>query len=175
MWVGYHERNVGDCQRSVKKFDNVCLSQQNIVTLSLEDQYDTTFSYGGVWYFSDYSEGLFLISHIYDGADNKKAIERLSKHIKPGGKLLLGIQGPHYDYRKSVSNGMIYSKNIVPTSYGFRKYYYLMSEDRTVMTQTILYRTYTFDEAISLLADHGLVYNPEKRTESEFFVEFEKI
>lgn len=71
-------------EKRLQYFDNVCLFNQNVVTLSLKDQYDLAFSYGGVWYFVFDDGEVFLVSHIPSDTDNKKGIERLSKHIKSG-------------------------------------------------------------------------------------------
>jgi SAM-dependent methyltransferase len=159
----------------LKDFDNVCLFQQNIVTLSLMDKYDMAFSYGGVWYFFVDDNELFLVSHLSNHTDNQKGLEQLSKHINSRGKLLLGIQGPHYDYEKTISNGMLYSQKITSTDYGFIKDYYLSNNDKIVMSQTINYRVYSFDDAVKLLADYGFEYQPVREIKDNLFIEFKKL
>jgi hypothetical protein len=74
--------------------------------------------------------------------------------------LLLGVQGPHHDYASAISNGMMYSQKIEPCDHGFIKHYYLADGDKTLMAQTIHYRTYGFAEALALLKSFGFTYQP---------------
>ena len=76
--------------------------------------------------------------------------------------LLLGIQGPHFDYEKEISNGMIYAQKIEPHDHGFVKHYYLMDGGRRVMEQTIDYRTYTWRETLDMLGKLGFSPVPRK-------------
>ncbi|MEM9926615.1 MAG: class I SAM-dependent methyltransferase [Cyanobacteria bacterium P01_D01_bin.50] len=158
---------------NLKYFDNIFLLNQNVVTLSLEDKYDLAFSYGGPWYFVRDNQEFYLISHICNNADNEKGIEQLSNHIYSGGRLLLGIQGPHYDYDKEIVNGMTYAQKIRPTANGFIKDYYLLDKDKIVMSQTLNYRIYDFDDVIKMLANYGLEYQPGQ-TKEKYFIEFKK-
>lgn len=160
-------------RENLKYFDNISLSNQNVVTLSLEQKYDLAFSYGGPWYFVRDKEEFYLISHICDNDENQKGIEQVSNHITSGGKLLLGIQGPHYDYDKEIVNGMTYAQKIRPTANGFVKDYYLLDKDKIVMSQTLHYRIYGFDDVVRILADYGLEYQPGHSKE-KYFVEFKK-
>lgn len=162
-------------QKRLESFPNIKLSQQNITELDLEQQYRLAFSYGGVWYFViDGDKEPLLVSHIYDEQLNHLGLENLSKFIQIGGKLLLGIQGPHHDYEKPITNGMIYSQKIEPLELGFTKHYYLDDKDDRVMAQTIHYRTYSFADAKQLLANYGFVY--ESRTKAHcHFLEFKRV
>jgi SAM-dependent methyltransferase len=162
-------------QKRLESFPNIKLSQQNITELDLEQQYRLAFSYGGVWYFViDGDKEPLLVSHIYDEQLNHLGLENLSKFIQIGGKLLLGIQGPHHDYEKPITNGMIYSQKIEPLELGFTKHYYLDDKDARVMAQTIHYRTYSFADAKQLLANYGFVY--ESRTKAHcHFLEFKRV
>ena len=160
-------------RENLKYFDNISLSNQNVVTLSLEQKYDLAFSYGGPWYFVRDKEEFYLISHICDNDENQKGIEQVSNHITSGGQLLLGIQGPHYDYDKEIVNGMTYAQKIRPTANGFVKDYYLLDKDKIVMSQTLHYRIYGFDDVVRILADYGLEYQPGHSKE-KYFVEFKK-
>lgn len=156
-------------------FPNIKLSQQNITQLSLEHQYDLAFSYGGVWYFViDGDKEPFLVSHIYDEQANHHGLESLSKFVGPGGKLLLGIQGPHHDYEKTISNGMVYSQKIEPLELGFTKHYYLEEKGVNVMAQTIHYRTYHFDDAKNLLSSYGFEY-VDQIDKPRHFLEFRRV
>jgi hypothetical protein len=51
-----------------------------------------------------------LVSHIVDEGGNHQGLICVSEHISPGGMVLLGIQGPHHDYRTAISGGMTYSQ-----------------------------------------------------------------
>ena len=156
-------------------FHNIRLSRQNITELSLDEQYRLAFSYGGVWYFViDGDKEPFLVSHIVDEAANQRGLECLSRAVAPGGTLLLGIQGPHHDYERPISNGMIYSQKIQPLDSGFTKHYYLDDEDKRVMEQTIHYRTFDFEQAKSLLRSSGFEYLGRAENH-RCFLEFRRI
>ena len=101
-------------------------------------------------------------------------VQNLSKFVQIGGKLLLGIQGPHHDYEKPITNGMIYSQKIEPLELGFTKHYYLDDKDDRVMAQTIHYRTYSFADAKQLLANYGFVYESRAKTHCHF-LEFKRV
>jgi SAM-dependent methyltransferase len=144
----------------LQKFPNISLSLQNITQFDLKKTYDLAFSYGGVWYFViDGENEPFLVSHLSDEEDNHRGLSRLASHVNTDGRLLLGIQGPHHDYEKPVSNGMIYSQKIEPSQHGFTKHYYLADDAEVVMSQTINYRTYTWSQALELLASYGFHHN----------------
>jgi SAM-dependent methyltransferase len=140
-------------------YPNIELSQQNVVDFDLKEQFDVAFSYGGVWYFViDGDKEPFMVSHIADHDLNVQGLQHLSLHLKSGSQLLLGIQGPHFNYEKTISNGMTYAQEIIPTDIGFIKHYFLLDKAQEVMAQTVNYRTYTFDQAKELLGVHGIEY-----------------
>ncbi len=156
MGVDLTEAMLSIASDRLQKFPNISLSLQNITQFDLKKTYDLAFSYGGVWYFViDGDNEPFLVSHLSDEEDNHRGLSRLTSHVNTDGKLLLGIQGPHHDYEKPVSNGMIYSQKIEPSQHGFTKHYYLADDAHVVMAQTINYRTYTWSQALELLAGHG--------------------
>ena len=158
----------------LKPFKNVVLSQQDVCNLSLPSAHNVAFSYGGVWYFViDGDKEPFLVSHISDHEANLQGLEKMAQHIAPHGTLLLGIQGPHHDYETVISNGMKYSQKIDPTDIGFTKHYYLDDGPQTLMAQTVKYRTYSFEEAKSMLSANGLSYVPEAR-DNKLFLRFNK-
>lgn len=161
-------------EKRLNGYGKVQLFEQNVVTLQLPELYDTAFSYGGPWYFSKRDDGLCFISHLPEHADNERSLENLSNHIRPGGSLLLGIQGPHYDYSKSISNGMTYSQKIIPTDEGFIKDYYLLNGEEVVMHQTLHYRVYPFEETVEMLSRYQLKYQPAKSTDDSLFMVFKK-
>ncbi|MFM9970188.1 MAG: methyltransferase domain-containing protein [Burkholderiales bacterium] len=153
----------------LEKFSNVSLSLQNVINFDLRRQYELAFSYGGVWYFViDGDKEPFMVSHLPEDADNRRGMDRLGKHVSAGGKLLLGIQGPHYDYERVISNGMKYSQKIAPGDHGFTKHYYLADDSKTVMAQTLQYRTYSFTEAREMLSTYGFAYLPETKSNKRF-------
>ena len=146
-------------QQRLQTFSQVRLQHQNVTELHLAQTYDLAFSYGGVWYFViDGNNEPFLVSHIAQDEPNRIGLAQLAKHVKSGGQLLLGVQGPHHDYASPISNGMLYSQKIEPAEHGFIKHYYLADGDKKLMAQTIHYRTYTFNEALAMLTDLGFTY-----------------
>ncbi len=161
-------------QKRLAPFSTVSLSQQNITELSLNEQHELAFSYGGVWYFViDGDKEPFMVSHIADEQANHLGFEHLAKHIAPGGTLLLGVQGPHHDYETVISNGMKYSQKIDSTDIGFTKHYYLMDGAQKVMDQTVRYRTYSFAEAKALMGAYGFEHIPSTE-KKPLFLQFGK-
>lgn len=161
-------------KKRLNGYGNVQLLEQNVVTLQLPELYDTAFSYGGPWYFSRQDDRLCFISHLPEHTDNERSLENLSNHICLGGSLLLGIQGPHYDYSKPVSNGMTYSQEIIPTDEGFIKHYFLLDGEEVLMHQTLHYRLYPFEETVEMLSRYQLKYQPANTLEDSLFAVFKK-
>lgn len=159
-------------------YRNVQLSQQNVCHLQLPQKHDLVFSYGGVWYFVvEQGKEPFMVSHIPSHEDNVAGIQKMASCISSGGRLKLGTQGPHHNYEKTISNGMVYSQEILPLDDGFIKHYYLDDGDERVMEQTIHYRTYSYDEACRMMAAVGL--HPEEEvshhiTSPRMFIGFAK-
>ena len=155
----------------LQAFKSVQLQQQNLTQLNLNQQFDFSFSYGGVWYFViDGDEEPFLVSHISDHASNVAGFAKLANHMTKGSKLLLGTQGPHFDYAKIISNGFLYSQKIEPNGHGFIKHYYLDDGDKRLMSQTIDYRTYNFKEACQMLEVNGFEYQDQPSPNRQFLV-----
>lgn len=151
------------------RFQNVSLSLGNVINFNLEQQFSLAFSYGGVWYFViDGDKEPFMVSHLPEDADNHKGLEYTSKHVRGNGTPLLGVQGPHFDYERVISNGMKYSQKIAPNQNGFTKHYYLDDDSKTVMAQTLHYRTYTFAEARKMLSAYGFEYEPRDDSSKQF-------
>lgn len=174
MGVDLTESMLAIAAERLQPFPNVTLSVQNVTQIDLDKQYDLAFSYGGVWYFVvDGDNEPFMVSHLSAEEDNHQGLARIASHVSSGGRLMLGIQGPHYDYEKPVSNGMIYSQKIVPSDSGFTKHYYLADDADIVMAQTIDYRVYGFDDALALLGEYGFSYNPAA-VRGSHFIEFRK-
>jgi hypothetical protein len=169
MGVDLTESMLSIASERLHKFSNISLSLQNITQFDLKKTYDLAFSYGGVWYFViDGDNEPFLVSHLYDEQDNHRGLARLAEHVNSGGKLLLGIQGPHHDYEKPVSNGMMYSQKIETAQHGFIKHYYLADNAEVVMAQTINYRTYSWEDARELLATYGFHHDGDVGQYSHF-------
>ena len=148
-------------QERLKSFPKIKVEQQNVVEMELARKYAAAFSYGGVWYFViDGENEPFLVSYIADHAANVAGLHNLARCIEPGGTLLLGIQGPHFDYENTISNGMTYSQKIEPSPHGFIKHYYLADAGRIVMEQTIDYRTYDFAQTKAIFKEAGFTFAP---------------
>jgi hypothetical protein len=156
-------------QQRLQTFPQITLQNQNVTELHLGQSYDLVFSYGGVWYFViDGDKEPFLVSHIAQEEPNRQGLSKVAQHVKTGGQLLLGVQGPHHDYASPISNGMMYSQKIEPADHGFIKHYYLADGDTTLMAQTIHYRTYAFAEALDLLGGFGFSYQPYSDDKPQF-------
>jgi SAM-dependent methyltransferase len=175
MGVDLTEAMLSIASERLQQFPNISLSLQNVTNFDLKKRYDLAFSYGGVWYFVvDGDNEPFMVSHLYQEESNHQGLSRVASHVNTGGRLLLGIQGPHCDYEKPVSNGMLYSQKIEPTEHGFIKHYYLAERDEVVMAQTINYRTYRWSETLSLLAQYGFEHDADAEKCSHF-IAFKKV
>jgi trans-aconitate methyltransferase len=140
----------------------ITLTQANVTTFDLKQKYDLAFSYGGVWYFvSDGKNQPFMVSHLAEHSDNESGLAHLANHLNASSVLLLGIQGPHHDYAKPISNGMIYSQKISAWDHGFIKDYFLHDGAQKVMEQNLTYRTYTMAQTQSMMEKYGLHYAPD--------------
>jgi SAM-dependent methyltransferase len=163
------EAMLKQARKRLDKFPSITLACQNVVELSLDETYDAAFSYGGVWYFViDGEKEPFMVSHIRHDAPNRTGLEKLAARISSGGMLLLGIQGPHFDYEKPISNGMTYAQEISPHDCGFTKDYYLIDEGRKVMAQTIDYRIYSWTQTLEMLGALGFTFLPQSGDAGKF-------
>ena len=63
---------------------------------------------------------------------------------------------------------MIYSQKIEPAQHGFIKHYYLADDAEVVMSQTINYRTYSWDQARELLETYGFHHDGNVKQYSHF-------
>jgi SAM-dependent methyltransferase len=133
----------------------IALHQQDVTAMCLDQTFSLAFSYGGVWYFSQDGDELTMISHLRDDGMNQQGLERIAAHLPAGGTLLLGIQGPHTDYARPISNGMEYAQQITPLTGGFRKRYTLADAGTLVMEQVTDYRVYSLGDAVDLLDKCG--------------------
>jgi len=175
MGVDLTEAMLSIASNRLQQFPNISLSLENVTDFDLNKSYDLAFSYGGVWYFVvDGDKEPFLVSHLSQEQDNHQGLARVSSHVNTGGRLLLGTQGPHHDYEKPVSNGMVYSQKIDPVDHGFIKHYYLADEGHVLMSQTIHYRTYGWPDALALLAAHGFEHDAHAE-KSSHFIAFRKV
>ena len=174
MGVDLTEAMLDIASERLQAFPNISLSLQNVTQIDLAKTYDLAFSYGGVWYFViDGDKEPFLVSHLSAEDDNRRGLARIASHVSSGGRLMLGIQGPHHDYEKPIKNGMIYSQKIIPSDTGFTKHYFLANEADIVMAQTIDYRVYNFDQALDLLGEYGFGYD-QATGRGSHFIEFHK-
>lgn len=156
-------------RQRLNKFEHVKLVHQNVTGLQLNKQFDLAYSYGGVWYFvMDGVNEPFLVSHIYDEKANVSGLSKVSEHVKQGGQLLLGVQGPHHNYQSPIKNGFIYSQTIEPLDHGFSKQYFLHDGAEQLMQQRIDYRTYPFTQAMELLGSFGFKYQASEQSIPQF-------
>ena len=163
------EAMLSQARNRLAAFPSIALSQQDVVELSLTDFYDAAFSYGGVWYFViDGEKEPFMVSHIPGESENRIGLKKLAERITSGGMLLLGIQGPHFDYEKAISNGMTYAQKVVPHDHGFTKHYYLIDQGQKIMAQTIDYRTYSWSQSLEMLGELGFAFEPQAGGAAKF-------
>jgi hypothetical protein len=115
-----------------------------------------------------------MVSHIRDEEENQQGLERLAAHLLTGATLLLGVQAPHEDYARPVTNGMEYAQRITAHSQWFSQALLFAGRRSPVMQQTTDYRTYAFEEAIDLLDKCGFEYRDRSDEGASPFLEFGK-
>jgi SAM-dependent methyltransferase len=166
-------------RRRLGVYPEIVLEQQDVVSLQLRATFDVAYSYGGPMYFvsssrgdSSSDDGYTLISHILDAESNVRAFEHIADHLRPGGRLLLGIQDPHTDYTSTIGKQVVYSQSITPTPDGFSKHYLLTDYGQTVMDHTLDYRTIPRADAMDMLGKCG--FDPEDNPGVGMFLGFRK-
>jgi hypothetical protein len=149
---------------------------QDVTELDLEGgRYDLASSYGGVWYFVPDGDSHAMISHIRDDGLNLRGLRRVADHLRPAGRFLLGIQGAHSAYSRTLSTGAIYEQQLAPLKGGFRKRYLLTrpgSPGQPVVDQVTDYRVYPWEQAVGMLAQCGLTLLPPEQHHGPLFLEF---
>ncbi|MEU4360100.1 class I SAM-dependent methyltransferase [Streptomyces virginiae] len=68
--------------------------REDVLDMSFPPAFDVAYSVGGVWYIVQDGEESWLSSHLMEEKDNETGLTNLAAAIRPGGSLLLSVQGP---------------------------------------------------------------------------------
>ena len=136
------------------------LRDLDVTQMDLGENFDVIYSCGGVWLLIDADAGLQMGTHIPDGAADQAAFANVMSHLRPGGLLLLSVQGVHQSYEKALPGGVTYRQNI--TWHGD-----LMGKDYSFegplgnVKQHCVYRIRRKADKDAFLSGHGLLAVPE--------------
>jgi SAM-dependent methyltransferase len=137
------------------------LIQADVTTLDLGQSFDVIFSCGGVWFIIDAGSERQLCSHIPDDAEDDNAFRKVLGHLKPGGLLLLSIQGVHKDYEKTLPGGILYRQSVNWCGTLFQKEYSFQGPYGNAVQHNI-FRIRHQPDMEAFLLRHGMVAIPEE-------------
>ncbi len=140
--------------------DWCALVRADVTTMALEQTFDVIFSCGGVWFLIDAGTELQLCSHIPDEPQDSAAFGNVLSHLRPGGLLLLSIQGVHKDYEKALMGGVLYRQRISWRGTLFEKEYTFEGPQGSAI-QHNTFRIRHQPDMDAFLHQHGLVALPE--------------
>ncbi len=142
------------------------LVQADVITMDLGQTFDVILSCGGVWFLIDADTELQLCSHIPDEDEDHAAFGNVLGHLRPGGLLLLSVQGVHKDYEKALPGGVTYRQSISWCGTLFQKEYSFEGPQGSAVQHNI-FRIRHQPDMDAFLHQHGLVALP-KATDSIF-------
>lgn len=142
------------------------LVQADVATMALGQTYDVILSCGGVWALLDAETEWQLCTHIPDDAADHAAFGNVMNHIKPGGLMLLSVQGTHKDYEKALPGDVHYRQSVTWNGTVFEKEYAFDGPQGCVL-QHNTFRIRHQSDMNDFLCRHGLVAIPE-RCDGEF-------
>jgi SAM-dependent methyltransferase len=141
------------------------LVRADVTTMVLGQTFDVIVSCGGVWFLIDAGTERQLCSHIPDEAQDRAAFRNVLGHLRPGGLLLLSIQGVHKDYEKVLPGGVLYRQHVRWRGTLLEKEYAFEGpQGSAVQHNTFRIRHQLNMEAF--LCRHGLVALPEATDDS---------
>ena len=101
-------------QAKTRLGEQASLHLADVGTFEADEPYDVVFSCGGVWYLIDDEEEdeFQLCSHIPDSDISRQAFANVMQMLRPGGSLLLSIQGVHRDFDQQLDDDVVYRQRI---------------------------------------------------------------
>ncbi|MGW7312914.1 class I SAM-dependent DNA methyltransferase [Streptomyces sp. NPDC054854] len=136
--------------------DRARLGREDVLDMSFPAAFDAAYSVGGVWYIVEDGDEAWLSSHLTEEEDNERALTNLAAAIRPGGSLLLSVQGPHRRYDRALPGGLAYSQHVEVDSEGrHTKDYFIEDHGLVVAHQTLRFRLFPRETAGRLLTRCG--------------------
>lgn len=154
--------------------DKVNIIQQDVVKMESEPVYDAAFSVGGVWYFIHGPlDQITFCSHIFNKADNFKALKNIHQALKPGGLFIFAVQGTHTNYEKQINDELVYAQEIHELEdHCFIKDYFIKKHGEVVAEQRCHYRLFPHTQAQEVLSECGFEF--VEMTENRLFHVYRK-
>ncbi|MFJ6799030.1 class I SAM-dependent methyltransferase [Streptomyces sp. NPDC091268] len=136
--------------------DRARLRREDILDLDLPSAFDVAYSVGGVWYIVQDGEESWLSSHLMEEEDNERALTNLAAAIRPGGSLLLSVQGPHRRSDRPLPGGLLYTQHVEVDPAGRHlKDYFIEDQGVVVAHQRLRFRLFPREAADRLLRRCG--------------------
>jgi SAM-dependent methyltransferase len=136
------------------------LVHADVSSMALEQTFDVIYSCGGVWSLVDTGMERQFCTHIPDEDQDCAAFHNMVGHLRPGGLLLLSVQGEHQDYEKALPGGVLYRQRICWRGTLLDKEYAFEGPQGSVV-QRNTFRVRQQPEMEAFLRQHGLVALPE--------------
>ncbi|MEU9237570.1 class I SAM-dependent DNA methyltransferase [Streptomyces subrutilus] len=136
--------------------DRARLRREGVLDMSLPAAFDVAYSVGGVWYIVEEGKESWLSSHLMEEEDNESGLTNLAAAIRPGGSLLLSVQGPHRRADRTLPGGMVYTQHVEVDPEGrHTKDYFIEDQGLVVTHQRLRFRLFPRETADRLLGRCG--------------------
>ncbi|MFJ3582901.1 class I SAM-dependent DNA methyltransferase [Streptomyces sp. NPDC090127] len=140
--------------------DRARLRREDVLDMSLPSSFDLAYSVGGVWYIVQDGETSWLSSHLMEEEDNETGLSNLAAAIRPGGSLLLSVQGPHRRADRTLPGGLLYTQHVEIDPEGrHTKDYFIEDQGAVVAHQRLRFRLFPRETADKLLTRCGFHFH----------------
>ncbi|WP_190079686.1 methyltransferase domain-containing protein [Streptomyces longisporoflavus] len=118
--------------------DRARLLHEDVLEMSLSSSlssssFDAAYSVGGVWFIIQDQGEAWLSSHLMDEEDNARGLANVAASLKPGGSLLLAVQGPHRPYERALPGGLLYAQDVEVDEEGRGTKDYFIKRQQTLL------------------------------------------
>ncbi|NER86514.1 class I SAM-dependent methyltransferase [Moorena sp. SIO3A2] len=154
----------------------VNLHCQNVSELDLDKQFDVVYSRGGAWTFVKNKLETMLASHILSLAEIQKSFDRVAKHIKPEGLLIISSSNAYGNNFVELENGIVH-KRIAHTEgnederYTILDYLFYQNE-KLLAEQKLKLRLISYQTTTTMLSQANFV---EESIKAETYFIYRKI
>lgn len=132
------------------------LLREDVLDMSLPSAFDVAYSVSGVRSIVQDGEESWLSSHLMDEEDNAAALANLATAVRPGGSLLLCVQGPHRPHERPLPGGLVYTQPVDVDREGrHTKDCYISRQETVLAHQRLRFRLFPMKTADQLLERYG--------------------
>ncbi len=140
--------------------DGADLYCQSVSELSLEKSFDVAYSRGGAWTFVEHEAEVMLASHLCNLDDIQQSFDRVAKHLKVGGLLIISASNAYGDNMVNMDNGVVHQRKASSKIVAAERYAvldYLFYQDEALLAeQTLQLRLLNYKQCASMLETSGL-------------------